>query len=115
MMNQQFNISYRNELAEVIAQFRDLNDLYNSNLTLTLDNFGWEIFDMRVCRTIIRHDYKKVKHLLEDIHRMKNSIIRVGCVKYRRGNRPSSSEFWAYKYLLNMYNDSEIKYFTNET
>ena len=112
-MNEQYTYSNRDRIAEVIARFRELDDNYNNNLCLYMDSKFWEVFDTRICKTIIRHEYKHIGKLLEDISRLNNAIIRASCVHLRRGKQLSSSESLALKYLSNIFDSEQLKYITH--
>lgn len=65
--NHQFMTRNMHDLAEVIIRFKELDSVYHGNLSLYLDSASWEVFDVRRGITIIRHDFKHVRSLLEDM------------------------------------------------
>ena len=110
-MNNQFNSRNQYELAQIIVDFRELSALHDKQFTLYLDVDYWEIFDMRFGKTIIRHEYKHIRKLHEDILHLTNSIMHVGCIKFRPNKQPNTNQSWALKFLKTLYNDDELKYF----
>lgn len=110
-MNHQFISRNQSELLNVIIRFRELTHIYQDFLTLYLEKDFWEIFDMRVGRTIFRHRFKHVSALLENIRRLEHAILEVGCIKYRIDGKPSKVQSNCIKFLQTLYKPSEIIYF----
>lgn len=101
-MYKQFNTSYRSELAELISMFHELNEVHQKTLCLYLDSDIWEIFDQRFCTTIIRHKYKHVKAMIEDMRTLHRAVIEAGTLKYRL-DRPTRLQTWSVNHLKKLY------------
>lgn len=97
----------------LISQFHELNEVYDNQYSLYLDVDGFELFDMRLGKSVFRSSFKHRKTFTEFLVRLKNDIIQVGCIKYRRDGKPSSAQSWALKSLLKSYDETEISYFLN--
>lgn len=92
------------ELAEVIARFKELNSNYCDNLCLYLDSKIWEVFDQRRAITIIRHEFKHTRQLLEDMRMFNRDFINVVAANYGyRGRNLKTSEVASIKHLYKIY------------
>lgn len=100
-------------LADMVFRFHELNRLFGESLVLTLDNQGWEIFDCNVSKTIIRHEFKHLKAMCEDMSKLLRAKtdfflgFDLPSPKYKRNQR------WAYKSLLKFYTEKEIYLLSN--
>ena len=114
MSHEQLISRNHHELAEVIRVFHELNESYQDQFCIYMDSQAWELFDTRVCRTIIKHSFKHFKQFKQDMMKLHHDIINVGCVAFSIGRyrKPKPSEVWSIKALLNIYG-FEDKYFFN--
>lgn len=91
------------EIAEVISLFKELTSCYDNQLVLYLDQFDWEIFDTRCAIPVIRHRFKHLKNLREDLIKLRNDYINVGCAAFRDYGRFSFSEVISIKRIYMLY------------
>lgn len=105
MMHEQLISRNRMELSEVVASFMDLNNTYHNDYSLYLDQNGWEVFDLRCGRSIIRHEFKHFNHLISDMKRMSRALLDAFSAYSRlcRSQKPKPGEIWSIKFLLNYY------------
>jgi hypothetical protein len=112
MLNEQFVSRNIQELADVIIDFRELNDVCDSNLYLTLEQDYWEIFDGRACKSIFRYPFKHICALKESMHQLKRDFINVGVVAAT--SKPiDKTEFASIRRLYNMYGMCDFIFSTN--
>lgn len=110
-MNEQFYSTKQLELANIIIIFRELTDVYNNQFTLYLDKDFWEVFDMRIGKTIFRHKFKELKPLSENMRRLTNAIIECGAIKYMKNKKPNIVQSCALKYITRLYGEEQLNYF----
>lgn len=103
----QFIYMNREEFYQVITAFNELNEVCDNQICLYLDMYGWEVFDQRVGKTIIKHTYKHVRDLRLDILYLKHAMITVGCYLVSR-KAVTSSVTSARKRLERIYSINEL-------
>lgn len=104
------------DIAEVIIRFKELNASYSDNLCLYLDSQIWEVFDQRRGITIIRHDFKHVRQLLDDMRMFTRDFVNLGSANLRLSRKQTLKhpEAISVKHLYKIYGpDSYL--FRNET
>lgn len=104
------------ELAEVIIRFKELDSVYNGNLSLYLDSDLWEVVDLRRGITIIRHDFKHVRALIDDLRLFTRDFTNLYWANTRasRGQNLNLKEAVSVKHLYFVYGmDSYL--FTNNS
>lgn len=110
-MYEQFISSNRNELAEVISTFNELNSVRQKNLCLYLDSHGWEVFDQQFFIVILRSDFKHVRTFIDEMRHIRQSVIEAGVIKYLPNpDKPTRVQSWAVRHLRKLYNDN-VNYF----
>lgn len=112
-INEQFITRNHNELARVILAYRELEEVYEGNVCLYLDNNIWEIFDMRIGKVLIRHEFKHLSQLIADLKELKQDIILLGYYSVHPNKVKKQSARWSFKRLSRLYDDEQIKYFTH--
>lgn len=110
-MNEQFISRNRFELSQVISEFRETTAVYQDNLSLYLDRNYWEVFDLRIGKTIFRHEFKHIKTLIDDLRRFRDAISEVSLIKFRIDKLPSRHQSACYRYLQRFYDNQQILYF----
>ena len=115
MNHEQLISRNHHELAEVIRVFLELNESYQDQFCIYMDSQNWELFDTRVCRTIIKHEFKHFNQFKHDMMKLRRDIINVGCVNYSIGRqrRPKPVEVWSIKALINLYGFEDKYFFSN--
>lgn len=95
------------EIADVIIRFRELNSCYSDNLALYLDATSWEVFDVRRSIVLIRHEFKHVRQLLEDMKQYKNDFVNLGVLNYSLSHSRTikHAEAISVKRLYKVYGD----------
>ena len=110
-MNEQFISRNQNEMLQVFLQYRELLNV-KSHYVMYMDAESWELFDPNVGRTIIRHDFKHLKSMIEDLYKLRYDLGNVGAKLFGSANnhirREKQSETWSYKALLKLYSETEI-------
>lgn len=93
------------EIAEVIIRFKELNACYSNNLCLYLDASIWEVFDQRRGLTIIRHDFKHVRQLLEDMKKFTRDFTNLCSANIRLSRHQTLKlpEVVSIKHLFKVY------------
>lgn len=112
MLNEQFVTRNIRELADVIIDFRELNDVCDSNLYLTLEQDHWEVFDGRVCKSILRYPFKHIRILKEEMNQLRRDFIKVGLVA-ATGKPIDKTEHASIRRLYNMYGMCDFIFSTN--
>lgn len=103
--NAQFISSNIMDIAEVIIRFKELDACYSNNLCLYLDSDIWEVFDQRRGITIIRHDFKHVHQLIQDMKRFINDFANVNMLNLGLSKRRTikTHEAVSIKHLFKVY------------
>lgn len=103
--NAQFISSNIMDIAEVVIRFKELDSLYSNNLSLYLDSDVWEIFDRRRGITIIRHDFKHVNQLIQDIKRLVQDFANVNSLNFGLSSKRTIKlhEAVSVKHLFKIY------------
>lgn len=110
-MYEQFISSNRNELAEVISIFNELNAVRQKNLCLYLDSQGWEVYDQEFCLPILRSEFKHIKTLTDEMRHIRQSIIEASMIKYLpTPEKPNRVQSWAVRHLQKIYKE-HVNYF----
>lgn len=93
------------EFSDLVYQFHELNSAYDNQFTLYLDMNGWELFDMRVSRPIIRHEFKHFRQFTSDMRRLYNDILNVSManISCNRDLKPKPNHIWSVKYIIKKY------------
>ena len=111
---QQFISRNSEELGKVLAMFHKLNHFYNNQFILSLDSDQWEIFDLRISRSIGNFKFKCLKDLFMFMytlhHDMANSHIEN--MSYRGQYKLKRTSISSIKRILNLYGFDEY-FFTN--
>lgn len=74
--HEQFTSRNMYELANLMNAFNELN--LRRQFCLYLDENGWEIFDLKVCVPVIRHEYRHIRDLIGDIRHLDRNLTTVG-------------------------------------
>lgn len=116
MSHEQLISRNHHDLAEVIRVFHELNDAYKDQFVIYMDSRSWELFDTRICRTIIRHEFKHFNQFKSDMIKLKHDIIKCRCVSWSIGHnrKPKSTEVWSIKAILNIYGFEDKYFFDNQ-
>ena len=103
------------ELADVIRSFHELNTCYQDQFTIYLDSQVWELFDTRVSRTIIRHEFKHFNKFRSDMRKLQRDILNVTVLgqSLGRGYKPKPVDVWSIKSILNLYGINDKYFFHN--
>lgn len=103
------------EFSDMVYTFHEINSVYENQFTLYLDSNGWELFDIRVGKCILKNDFKHFRQFIQDMKKLQNDICNVmlSGQKLNRHQRPSKSEVWSIKALLQHYSLYD-KYLFNE-
>lgn len=104
----QFITSNQNQIVKVVTSFMELNRYFGESLVLNLDSQGWEVFDCNIPKTIIRHEFKHTKALVEDMRRLLFAKVDFILGFEIRSNKSKKNQRWAYKSLLRYYSEIEI-------
>lgn len=113
-MNEQFLSRNQNEINAVFMAYRDLLSV-RSHYVMYMDLESWELFDPNVGRTIIRHKFKHIKTLHEDLVKFRHDIINTGFMLQRTQSKPTHSETCSYKAMLKIYNEKELNQLYGKT
>lgn len=105
MSHEQLISRNRFELSDVIACFNEVNSTYRNYYGLFLDHRYWELIDLRLSKTIIRHDFKHFNQFVADLKRLNRSLVDAfgAYSRLSRSQKPKSGEIWSIKYLLRFY------------
>lgn len=112
-INEQFITRNHNLLADVILSYRQLEEIYEGNVCLYLDSNSWEVFDMRCAKVLIRHEFKHLTSLIEDLKKLRLDMINLGYYSTYTKSVKQQNARWAWKRLSKLYNEEELKYFTH--
>lgn len=101
------------EFAELVQIFHELNSVYNNQYSLYLDMDYWELFDLRVARPIIRHEFKHFNQFTSDMKRLYHSILMTASANIRcnRYQKPKNNEIWHIKHIIKLYTLSDSYFF----
>lgn len=93
------------EFSDMCHQFHELNSVYDNQFTMYLDSNGWELFDLRIGRTILKNDFKHFRQFTSDMRRLMNNIVNVGManILVNRNIRPKQEHVWSIKALIKLY------------
>lgn len=91
--------------AEMISVFQELNRLYLEQFTLYLDSDGWELFDIRVGRSIIRHEFRHYRQFIIDMRSLHRtmSCVAFASLRLQSGKLPKPHESRAISKLSRIY------------
>lgn len=103
------------EFSDLVHEFQQLNQVYENQFTLYLDVNGWELFDMRIAKTIIRHEFRHFRQFITDLISLRNMICNAGMASLRlqRGKLPKAHETRAIKRLCRIYDISDTYLFNH--
>lgn len=104
------------EFAQMVNVFHELNSVYDNQFTLYLDSTGWELFDLRTAKVILKNDFKNFNIFTQSMKRLMNDLCNVGVANQlvNRGRKPKNNMIWSIKSLLNYYPlDDRYIYNTN--
>ena len=103
------------ELSDVIRAFHELNGCYQDQYTIYLDSQVWELFDTRVSKTIIRHEFKHFNKFRSDMRKLQRDIINVTILgqSLARGYKPKLTDVWSIKSILKLYDINDKYFFHN--
>lgn len=101
------------EFTEIVSVFQELDAMYQNNYSLYLDSKGWELFDMRVGRTILFFPFGQFKRFTDEMRKLKHNIINVGMANIRvnQMKQPTKAEIWSVKNLLKFYPMDDVFFF----
>lgn len=104
-MNEQLLSRNHVEFSDMVYTFHELNSVYENQFSLYLDINGWELFDIRVGKSILRNDFKHFRQFTSDMKKLMYDFCNVGSANIRlnRNQKPKPNEIWAIKYLLKHY------------
>lgn len=116
MSHEQLISKSRFDLSEVIRVFHELNAVYQSQFCIYMDSQVWELFDTRVAKTIIKHDFNHFRQFRTDMIKLMHDIINVGCVNYSigRNRKPKPTEIWSIKSIIKYYGIDDDYFFSNK-
>ena len=106
-MNEQFLSRNQNEIAMVISTFRELQSV-REHYVLYLDTNGWEVFDPITSKAVIRHSFKHLRNLIEDMKELRRAIVNVSCIQFNKSGKPDQVQSLAIKRLKRYYTNLEI-------
>lgn len=103
------------ELSEVIRIFHELNDCYQEQFVIYMDSHSWELFDTRIGKTIISHEFKHFNQFSADMRKLMRDIINVTTLSASlgRGRKPKPCEVWSIKSILKKYTIKDKYFFNN--
>lgn len=103
------------EFSDMVYTFHELNSVYDNQFTLYLDSNGWELFDLRIGKSILKAEFKHFRQFTSDMKKLTNDICNVVLAKQRlnRHQKPKLNEVWSIKAILKHYAPFD-KYFFND-
>lgn len=110
--NAQFISRNITELADVIIKFRELNDCYDDNLILSLEQNYWEVFDLRLCKPIYRCEFKHIKPLTEFLFQLRIDLGRIYILRETK-KLPNVAEASSIKRLYRLFGYDEYIFKSN--
>ena len=103
------------ELADVIRSFHELNACYQDQFTIYLDSQVWELFDTRISKTIISHEFKHFNQFRSDMRKLQRDILNVTVLgqSLGRGYKPKPVDVWSIKAIIKLYGLDDKFFFHN--
>lgn len=103
------------ELSDVIRTFHKLNECYQDQFVIYMDSHNWELFDTRIGKTIISHEFKHFNQFTSDMRKLMRDITNVTLLSATLGSRrkPKPYEVWSIKSIIKKYSLNDKYFFSN--
>lgn len=105
MIKDQFIFRYASDIATIFSVFNELQACHNGNFVIYYDGRTWELFDVLLATTPIRHDARHVLDFIKDMKTLHHDILKVISIGVL--NRPKDKLFQscALRHLKEQYPD----------
>lgn len=101
-MKEQFISRNQLDIAKIFSVFNDLQKAH-PNFVIYYDGRTWELFDVLLAVTPIRHDSRHVLDFIKDMRTLLNDIINVSMIGLQNKQNQRQSQTCSLKHLKEQY------------
>lgn len=103
MIKDQFIFRYASDIATIFSVFNDLQACHNGNFVIYYDGRTWELFDVLLATTPIRHDARHVLDFIKDMKTLHHDILKVISIGVLNRPKDKLSQSCALRHLKEQY------------